>query len=159
MQSINKKEIIVRCSPAFLFYEWYKTQVEAAALWSAGFIVCLCIYNSNLFSLLSHFDFLYLSFKGFLQTFCLLLSEIAFLFSKKSDNISPGSAVSDSVSPCTLQKLHRNSNSNYRRCGLAKGQLVVTTQAHQDITALQPAHTLIDCTCEDASSEWATEAA
>ncbi len=39
----------------------------------------LNIHNSNLFSLLSHFDFLYLSLKGLLQTLCLLLSE-TFLF-------------------------------------------------------------------------------
>ncbi len=48
----------------------------------------LHILNSNLFSLLYHFDFLYLSFKGLLQTFCLLLSEITLLFFQKLDSIS-----------------------------------------------------------------------
>ncbi len=51
------------------------------------------IHNSNLFSLLSQFDMLYLSFKGLLQTFCLLVSEITFLFFQKLDNIPPGSVV------------------------------------------------------------------
>ncbi len=45
--------------------------VEVAALWSAGFSMYLYIYNSNLLSLLSQSDILYLSFKGLLQTFCL----------------------------------------------------------------------------------------
>ncbi len=62
-----------------LFNKWSETQVEAAALWSVGFSMYLYIYNSNLFSLLSHFDFLYLSLKGLLQPLCLLLSEITFL--------------------------------------------------------------------------------
>ncbi len=45
-----------------------------------SFNMYLSIHNSDLFSLLSLFDFLYLSFKGSLQTFCLLLPEIMVLF-------------------------------------------------------------------------------
>ncbi len=56
----------------------------------------LCIGKSNLFSLLSQSDFLYFSFKGLLRTFCLLLSEITFLFFQKLDDISPGRTVCDS---------------------------------------------------------------
>ncbi len=82
----------------------------------------LYIHNSNLFSLLSHFDFLFISFKGLLQTFCLPLSENTFSFFQKWVNISPGSAVSDS-------ELHASSESLLdiatvtKGCGLAKGHL------------------------------------
>ncbi len=64
----------------------------------------LYIQNSNLFSLLSQFDVLHLSFKGLLQTFCLFLSEITFLFLQKLDNISPGSVVSYSLSSMLAPK-------------------------------------------------------
>ncbi len=64
----------------------------------------LYIHDSNLFSLPSQSDILFISFKDFLQTFCLLLSDVAILFFQKLDNISPGSAVSYSVSAMLAQK-------------------------------------------------------
>ncbi len=87
-----------------LFDEWSETQVEAAALWFVGFSMYLYIHNSNLFSLLNQFDFLYLLFQGLLQTFCLLLFEIALSFFQEKVNISPESAVSDSVSSMLAPK-------------------------------------------------------
>ncbi len=73
-----------------------KHKSKRLPLWSVDIGMYLYIHNSNLFSLLSQFVILYLSFKGLLQTFCLLMSEITFSFLEKLHNISPGSAVSDS---------------------------------------------------------------
>ncbi len=91
MSSTCQKGVLNCYEGTCWFYEWRETQVEATALWFVGFSIYL-------FSLVSQFDILYLSFKGLLQTVCLLLSEIAFLFLQKLDNISSGSVVSYSVS-------------------------------------------------------------
>ncbi len=59
-----------------------------------------------MFSLLSQIDIIYLSFKGSLPPFCLLLSDIIFfcLFLQNSDIISTGNAVSDSMSSMQAPK-------------------------------------------------------
>ncbi len=40
------KRVLNRYASPYLFYEWSETQVEAAALWSAG---CMCLYVHDLF--------------------------------------------------------------------------------------------------------------
>ncbi len=74
-------------------------------LWSVGFNMRFSISDSKLSSLLSHFDFLYLSFKGWLLTFWLLLSEIIFSFFQKRVTISSGRAVSDCELHCSFESL------------------------------------------------------
>ncbi len=74
------KQVLHRHEGPHLFYEQSETQVEATALWSVCLGMYLHIYDFSLFSLLSESDILYSSFKGILQTFCLLLSEVAFSF-------------------------------------------------------------------------------